>query len=58
MAPAAIPMAKQILRSLNTAETARLASRALQAATADDVERTVAEFMSSTRTTYVSSSKE
>ncbi len=58
MAPAAIPMAKQVLRSLNTAETARLASRALQAATADDVERTVAEFMSSTRTTYVSSSKE
>jgi phosphotransferase system enzyme I (PtsI) len=51
MAPAAIPMAKQVLRGLHMADTARLASRALQAATADEVERTLAEFMSPAKTT-------
>jgi phosphotransferase system enzyme I (PtsI) len=46
MAPAAIPLAKQVVRSLRTADTTRLASRALRAATASDVERTLTEFMS------------
>ncbi len=51
MAPAAIPMAKQVVRSLHTADTARLASRALRAATTDDVERTLAEFLSPAKMT-------
>jgi phosphotransferase system enzyme I (PtsI) len=46
MAPAAIPLAKQVVRGLHTAEATRLASRALRAATTADVERTLAEFMS------------
>jgi phosphotransferase system enzyme I (PtsI) len=50
MSPAAIPVAKQVVRGLRIAETARLASRALKAATASDVERTLAEFLSPART--------
>jgi phosphotransferase system enzyme I (PtsI) len=49
MNPAAIPVAKQVVRGLRTADTARLASRALKAATAADVERTLAEFLSPAR---------
>ena len=50
MTPAAIPMAKQVVRGLRISETARLASRALKAATAADVEHTLAEFLSPART--------
>jgi phosphotransferase system enzyme I (PtsI) len=49
MAPAAIPLAKQVVRGLHPAETARLASRALRAATTEDVERTLAEFLAPAR---------
>jgi phosphoenolpyruvate-protein phosphotransferase (PTS system enzyme I) len=49
MAPAAIPLAKQVVRSLHPADTTRLASRALRAATTDDVERTLAEFLAPAR---------
>ncbi len=49
MSPAAIPVAKQVVRGLRIAETVRLASRALKAATAADVERTLAEFLSPAR---------
>jgi phosphotransferase system enzyme I (PtsI) len=50
MAPASIPMAKQVVRGLRIPETAKLASRALKAATAADVERTLADFLSPART--------
>lgn len=50
MAPASIPMAKQVVRGLRIPETAKLASRALKAATAADVERALAEFLSPART--------
>jgi phosphoenolpyruvate-protein phosphotransferase (PTS system enzyme I) len=50
MNPAAIPVAKQVVRGLRVSDTARLASRALKAATAADVERTLAEFLSPART--------
>ncbi|HTL43901.1 MAG TPA: phosphoenolpyruvate--protein phosphotransferase [Vicinamibacterales bacterium] len=50
MNPAAIPLAKQVVRGMRISETARLASRALKAATAADVERTLAEFLSPART--------
>jgi phosphotransferase system enzyme I (PtsI) len=50
MAPTAIPIVKQVLRGLRIPETARLAGRALKAATAADVERTLAEFLSPART--------
>ena len=50
MNPAAIPIAKQVVRGLRIPETARLASRALKAATAADVERTLGEFLSPART--------
>jgi len=43
MTPAAIPIAKQVVRGLRIADTKRLASRALKAATAADVERVLAE---------------
>ena len=45
MTPAAIPLAKQVVRGLQIPETTRLASRALRAATVAEVERTLAEFM-------------
>jgi len=51
MAPAAIPLARQVVRGLNIPDTVRLASRALRAATTADVERTLSEFMSPARTT-------
>jgi phosphotransferase system enzyme I (PtsI) len=44
MAPSAIPLAKQVVRGVRTTETAKLAARALRAATADEVERVLAEF--------------
>jgi phosphotransferase system enzyme I (PtsI) len=50
MAPAAIPLAKQVVRGLRVADAARLASRALRAATAAEVERTLAEFLSPAKT--------
>jgi phosphotransferase system enzyme I (PtsI) len=51
MAPAAIPLAKQVVRGLNVTDTARLANRALRAATAAEVERTLAEFLAPAKTT-------
>ena len=42
MAPGAIPLAKQVLRSLRTPTTPALAGRALPAATAADVEHALA----------------
>ena len=50
MTPAAIPLAKQVVRGLRIADTVKLASRALKAATASDVERTLADFLSPART--------
>ena len=50
MNPTAIPIAKQVVRGLRIPEAARLASRALRAATSTDVERTLAEFLSPART--------
>jgi len=43
MTPAAIPVAKQVVRGIRIADTVRLASRALKAATAADVEKVLAE---------------
>jgi phosphotransferase system enzyme I (PtsI) len=43
MTPAAIPLAKQVVRGLWIADAIRLAGRALKAATAADVERVLAE---------------
>jgi phosphotransferase system enzyme I (PtsI) len=50
MTPASIPLAKQVVRGLRIEETIKLASRALKAATATDVERTLADFLSPART--------
>jgi hypothetical protein len=50
MSPAAIPLAKQVVRGMRIADAARLASRALRAATSADVERTLADFLSPART--------
>ena len=50
MAPTAIPVVKQVLRGLRISDTTRLAGKALKAATAADVERTLAEFLSPART--------
>jgi phosphoenolpyruvate-protein phosphotransferase (PTS system enzyme I) len=50
MTPASIPLAKQVVRGLRIGETIKLASRALKAATATDVERTLADFLSPART--------
>ena len=49
MTPAAIPAAKQVVRGLRIADTARLASRALKAATAGEVERVLAESLSAVK---------
>jgi phosphotransferase system enzyme I (PtsI) len=46
MAPSAIPMAKQVLRGLRAGEAARVAARALRAATAAEVEKQLTEFLS------------
>src|SRR5687767_10736428 len=43
MTPAAIPVAKQVVRGLRVSDTARLAGRALKAATAADVEKVLAD---------------
>jgi phosphotransferase system enzyme I (PtsI) len=43
MSPAAIPVAKQVVRGLRIADTRLLASRALKAATAAEVEKVLAE---------------
>src|SRR5258708_1512465 len=43
MTPAAIPVAKQVVRGLRISDTTRLASRALKAANAADVEKVLAE---------------
>ncbi|PYR90019.1 MAG: phosphoenolpyruvate--protein phosphotransferase [Acidobacteria bacterium] len=50
MTPASIPLAKHVVRGLRIAETVKLASRALKAATAAEVERTLADFLSPART--------
>jgi phosphotransferase system enzyme I (PtsI) len=49
MSPAAIPVAKQVVRGIRISDTARLASRALKAATASEVEKVLAESMSALR---------
>lgn len=49
MSPAAIPVAKQVVRGIRISDTARLASRALKAATAADVERVLAEGMATAK---------
>ena len=49
MSPAAIPVAKQVVRGIRISDTARLASRALKAATAADVERVLAEGLATAR---------
>jgi phosphotransferase system enzyme I (PtsI) len=51
MAPAAIPLAKQVVRGLHTTECTRLAARALRAATTADVERALADAMTDNRVT-------
>jgi phosphotransferase system enzyme I (PtsI) len=43
MTPSAIPAAKQVVRGLRLSDTTRLASRALRAATAQDVEAVLAD---------------
>ncbi|HEX5475678.1 MAG TPA: phosphoenolpyruvate--protein phosphotransferase [Vicinamibacterales bacterium] len=49
MAPGAIPVAKQVVRGLRISEVARLGSRALRAATAAEVQRTLTEFLTPAR---------
>ena len=49
MTPAAIPVAKQVVRGLRLADTKRLAHRVLKAATAADVERVLAESMATVK---------
>ena len=47
MAPTAIPLAKQALRGLRAAEAAGVAARAIRARTAAEVEKLLADFLSS-----------
>jgi phosphotransferase system enzyme I (PtsI) len=49
MTPAAIPVAKQIVRGLRVSDTARLAGRALKAATAPDVEQVLADSLTAAK---------
>jgi phosphotransferase system enzyme I (PtsI) len=49
MTPAAIPIAKQVVRGLRVPDTARLASRVLRAATAAEVEKVLADAMATAR---------
>ena len=49
MTPAAIPAGKQVVRGLRLADTVRLASRALKAATPAEVERVLAESFSAVK---------
>jgi len=49
MTPAAIPAAKQVVRGLRLPETRKLAAKVLKAATADEVERVLAESMATAK---------
>lgn len=49
MTPTAIPVAKQIVRGLRVSDTARLAGRALKAATAADVEKVLADSLAAAK---------
>jgi phosphoenolpyruvate-protein phosphotransferase (PTS system enzyme I) len=49
MTPAAIPIAKQVVRGLRISDTSRLASRALRAATASEVEKVLADSLSAVK---------
>jgi phosphotransferase system enzyme I (PtsI) len=49
MTPAAIPVAKQVVRGLRLTETRKLAIKVLKAATADEVERVLAESASTVK---------
>ena len=49
MTPAAIPVAKQVVRGLRLPDTRRLAIEVLKAATATEVERVLADSMSTTK---------
>ncbi|HEX6464157.1 MAG TPA: putative PEP-binding protein, partial [Vicinamibacterales bacterium] len=49
MTPAAIPVAKQVVRNLRLSDTRRLANRVLRAATADEVEKVLAEAMATAK---------
>ena len=49
MTPSAIPVAKQVVRGLRISDTARLASRALKAATVSDVEKVLADSISAVK---------
>jgi phosphotransferase system enzyme I (PtsI) len=58
MSPSAIPVAKQVVRGLRISDTARLASRALKAATAAEVEKVLAEAMAVTSSVTTRSNSE
>jgi phosphotransferase system enzyme I (PtsI) len=45
MAPTAIPLAKQVLRSLSAAGATRVAARALRARTATEIEKALLDFL-------------
>jgi phosphotransferase system enzyme I (PtsI) len=49
MTPLAIPVAKQVVRGMRVPDTVRLASRALKAATAADVEKVLADSLAAVR---------
>ena len=49
MTPAAIPVAKRVVRGLRISDTIRLASRALKAATSAEVEQVLAESLSAVK---------
>jgi phosphoenolpyruvate-protein phosphotransferase (PTS system enzyme I) len=49
MSPAAIPLIKQVVRGIRISDTVRLASRALKAATAADVEKVLADSLAPVR---------
>jgi len=51
MTPAAIPAAKQVVRGLRIADTTQLARRALKAATSAEVERVLADTLSTLKST-------
>ena len=49
MTPAAIPVVKQVVRGIRISDTVRLASRALKAATAADVEKVLADSLATVK---------
>jgi len=49
MSPAAIPVVKQVVRGIRIADTVRLATRALKAATAADVEKVLADSLATVK---------